>query len=192
MILCMPGRICYNKLMEPKQFWETYMHGIRPADFMSAFDVNDPVLCVSEYVRQRPSFYGIVRRRTWTETFVPGEPQFSRESVRSALITYLEETRSDWEIVAEEARKIRIEDQRRRIEEAARAREAAARRQAEAAAIAQAMAELHAAESATQETAVEDAPVVETEQTSESDVAPMDPDELPPVSPLEPTSETTG
>ena len=112
--------------MEPQEFWNTYMQGMRPADFMSAFDEADPALCVTEYVRQRPSFYGIVRRRNWQETFVPGEPQFTRESVRAALITHLEETRPEWESVSAEIRYRRQEDRRRRIEEATRAREAAA------------------------------------------------------------------
>jgi len=112
--------------MEPNEFWNTYMQGIRPADFMSAFDEADPAMCVTEYVRQRPSFYGIVRRRNWRETFVPGEPQFTRESVRAGLINYLEETRTEWESVSAEIRHRRQEERKRRIEEATRAREAAA------------------------------------------------------------------
>ena len=112
--------------MEPQEFWNTYMQGMRPADFMSAFDEADPAVCVTEYVRQRPAFYGIVRRRNWQETFIPGEPQFTRESVRAALITHLEETRPEWENVSEEVRTRRQEERRRRMEEATRAREAAA------------------------------------------------------------------
>jgi hypothetical protein len=112
--------------MEPKDFWNIYMQGMRPADFMSAFDEADPAMCVTEYVRQRPSFHGIVRRRNWRETFVPGEPQFTRESVRAGLITHLEETRPEWEAVSAEVRQRRQEDRRRRVEEATRAREAAA------------------------------------------------------------------
>ena len=102
------------------------MQGMLPADFMSAFDEADPAVCVTEYVRQRPAFYGIVRRRNWQETFVPGEPQHTRESVRAALITHLEETRPEWESVSAEIRTRRQEERRRRIEEATRAREAAA------------------------------------------------------------------
>ena len=112
--------------MEPKDFWNTYMQGMRPADFMSAFDEADPVMCVTEYVRQRPAFYGIVRQRNWRETFAADEPQFTRESVRAALITHLEETRPEWEAVSAEIRQRRQEERRRRMEEAARAREAAA------------------------------------------------------------------
>ncbi len=112
--------------MEPKDFWNTYMQGIRPADFMSAFDEADPAMCVTEYVRQRPALYGIVRRRNWRETFVSGEPQFTRESVRAGLITHLEETRPEWESVSADIRQRRQEERRRRIEEATRAREAAA------------------------------------------------------------------
>ncbi len=112
--------------MEPIDFWNTYMQGIRPAEFMSAFDEADPTMCVTEYVRQRPSFYGIVRRWNWRETFVAGEPQFTRESVRAGLITHLEETRPEWESVSAEIRQRRQEERRRRIEEATRAREAVA------------------------------------------------------------------
>lgn len=114
------------RLMEPKDFWNTYMQGMRPADFMSAFDEADPAMCVTEYVRQRPAFHGIVRRRNWRETFVAGEPQFTRESVRAGLITHLEETRPEWEAVSADVRQRRQEERRRRIEEATRAREAAA------------------------------------------------------------------
>jgi hypothetical protein len=93
---------------------------------MSAFDEADPIMCVTEYVRQRPAFYGIVRQRNWRETFAPGEPQFTRESVRAGLITHLEETRPEWEAVSAEIRQQRQEERRRRIEEATRARESAA------------------------------------------------------------------
>ena len=113
------------RFMEPQDFWNTYMQGIRPADFMSAFDEADPTMCVTEYVRQRPALYGIVRRRNWRETFVAGEPQYTRESVRAALITHLEETRPEWESVSAEIRHRRQEERRRRIEEATR-REAVA------------------------------------------------------------------
>ena len=112
--------------MEPKDFWNIYMQGIRPADFMSAFDEADPTMCITEYVRQRPALYGIVRRRNWRETFVAGEPQFTRESVRAGLITHLEETRPEWESVSAEIRQRRQEERRRRVEEATRAREAVA------------------------------------------------------------------
>ena len=111
--------------MEPKELWNIYMHGMPPADFMSAFDEADPAMCVTEYVRQRPAFYGIVRRRNWSETFAPGEAQYTRESVRAALITHLEETRPEWEPVSAEIRQRRQEERRRRIEEAARVRESA-------------------------------------------------------------------
>jgi hypothetical protein len=112
--------------MEPIDFWNIYMQGMRPADFMSAFDETDPVVCVTEYVRQRPAFYGIVRQRNWRETFAAGEPQFTRESVRAALITHLEETRPEWETVSAEIRQQRQEERRRRIEDATRLREAVA------------------------------------------------------------------
>ncbi len=112
--------------MEPKDFWNTYMQGMRPADFMSAFDEADPAMCVTEFVRQRPAFYGIVRRRNWRETFVAGQPQFTRESVCAALITHLEETRPEWEAVSAETRQRRQEDRRRRIEEATRRQAVAA------------------------------------------------------------------
>ena len=112
--------------MEPKDFWNIYMQGMRPADFMSAFDEADPAMCVTEYVRQRPAFFGIVRRRNWRETFVPGEPQFTRDSVRAGLITHLEETRPEWEVVSAEIRQRRQEERRHRIEDATRVREAVA------------------------------------------------------------------
>ena len=110
--------------MEPKEFWDTYAQGMSPADFMSAFDEPDPGRCVNVFVRQRPAFYGIVRSRTWKDTFAPGAPQLNRERVIAAMTTHLEETRDDWEAAAAMARQEREEWRVRRAEQAA-ARKAA-------------------------------------------------------------------
>ncbi len=160
-----PPGFCYNGGMEPKDFWNTYMPGMGPADFMAAFDVPDPGQCVSEYVRQRPSFYGIVRQRTWKDTFAAGGVQHTREVVRGALASYLEETREEWEPVANEARARRIEERRRRAEEAARARDEAAARAAAAKAAEEAAAAARAAEETAEPPAQEDAAGIDTAGT---------------------------
>jgi len=62
---------------------------------MLAFRSHDTAGCVAAYVAERPSFFGIVRRLTWRETFT-ADVQHTREIVEGSLATYLEETRDTW------------------------------------------------------------------------------------------------
>ncbi len=63
---------------------------------MLAFRSHDAEGCVTAYLAERPSFFGIVRRISWRETFA-AEVQHTREVVAAGLISHLEETREDWE-----------------------------------------------------------------------------------------------
>lgn len=86
--------------MTTKEFWQEYVGEQSPEDFMLAFRSHDTRGCVAAYLAERPHFFGIVRRLTWRETF-SAEVQHTREMVSGSLVTYLEETRSDWESAVE-------------------------------------------------------------------------------------------
>ena len=109
--------------MNAQEFWNTYLGAMTPADFMSAFDDPEPEHCVTVYVRQRPAFFGIVRRTSWRETF-RAERQYNRAEVAAGLTAWLEETRGEWEEAAAAAREERAA--RRAAQEARMAAEAAA------------------------------------------------------------------
>lgn len=109
--------------MNAQEFWNTYLGAMTPAEFMSAFDDPEPEHCVAVYVRQRPAFFGIVRRTSWRETF-RAEHQYNRAEVAAGLTAWLEETRTEWEEAAAAAREERAA--RRAAQEARMAAEAAA------------------------------------------------------------------
>ncbi len=109
--------------MNAQEFWNTYLGAMTPAEFMSAFDDPEPEHCVAVYVRQRPAFFGIVRRKSWRETF-RAERQYNRAEVAAGLTVWLEETRGEWEEAAAAARGERAA--RRAALEARMAAEAAA------------------------------------------------------------------
>lgn len=109
--------------MNAQEFWNTYLGAMTPADFMCAFDDPEPEHCVTVYVRQRPAFFGIVRRTSWRETF-RAERQYNRAEVAAGLTAWLEETRGEWEEAAAAAREERAA--RRAAQEARMAAEAAA------------------------------------------------------------------
>lgn len=103
--------------MEPQEFWNTYVQKIQPADFVWRYGKGDIQAAVEEYLRQRPSLFGIVRRGTWRETFRAAE-QFSRQFVYTGLRAFLEETEDDWRPMVDVARQ---EESRLRAEAKARA-----------------------------------------------------------------------
>ncbi|NLV40975.1 MAG: hypothetical protein GXY15_07080 [Candidatus Hydrogenedentes bacterium] len=109
--------------MKAQEFWDIYLGAMTPAEFMAAFDDPEPEHCVAVYVRQRPAFFGIVRRTSWRETF-RAERQFNRAEVAAGLTAWLEETREQWEEPAAAARTERAA--RRAALEARMAAEAAA------------------------------------------------------------------
>lgn len=109
--------------MNAQEYWDTYLGAMTPAEFMSAFDDPEPEHCVKVYVRQRPAFFGIVRRGSWRETF-RAERQHNRAEVAAGLAAWLEETRGEWEEAAAAAREERAA--RRAAQEARMAAEAAA------------------------------------------------------------------
>ena len=102
--------------MKAQEFWDIYLGAMTPAEFMAAFDDPEPEHCVAVYVRQRPAFFGIVRRGSWRETF-RAERQFNRTEVAAGLTAWLEETREQWE---EPAAAARAERAARRAEQEAR------------------------------------------------------------------------
>lgn len=119
--------------MEPQEFWNTYVQDIQPADFVWRYGRGKVEAAVDEYLRQRPSLFGIVRRATWRETFRSPQ-QLNREFVHTGLQSYLEETEEEWRPKVEAARQ----------EEARVRAEAKARAEAEALALAVARVEAEA------------------------------------------------
>lgn len=119
--------------MEPLEFWNTYVDDTTPADFVWHYGKGNLHTAVGEYLRERPSLFGIIRRGAWRETF-RARNQFNREYVASGLTAYLEESEKTWRPLVEEAR-----------QKEARARaEAKARAEAEALALAVARVEAEA------------------------------------------------
>lgn len=119
--------------MEPTAFWEIYVQNDAPADFVWNYGKGNLQEAVEEYLRQRPALFGIVRRKSWRETFMARE-QYSRQYVRTGLIAYLEDTEEIWRPRVEEARQA----------EARARQEAKARQEAEALALAVARVEAEA------------------------------------------------
>lgn len=119
--------------MEPQEFWNTYTQDIQPADFVWRYGRGEVTAAVEEYLRQRPSLFGIVRRATWRETFRAAQ-QFNREFVYTGIREYLESTEEEWRPKVEEARE----------QEARMRAEAKARAEAEALALAVARVEAEA------------------------------------------------
>jgi hypothetical protein len=87
--------------MKPQDFWNLFADGLTPAEFVYPMQCTDPEECVGRYFAARPTVYGVVRRKTWRETF-EAERQFTHEVVASGLIAYLEETREEWEPLLEQ------------------------------------------------------------------------------------------
>ncbi len=141
--------------MEPVAFWNTYVEKREPADFVWYYGKGNPQEAVEEYLRQRPTLFGIVRRATWRETFLAKE-QYSHTCVRTGLVAYLEGTESEWRPRVEEARReaIRLRAEAKARAEAEALALAVARVEAEARARAEAE-RLKAAASAPQESAPE-------------------------------------
>lgn len=119
--------------MEPQEFWNTYVQDIQPEDFVWRYGRGKVTAAVDEYLRQRPSLFGIVRRTTWRATF-RADHQFTREFVSTGIREYLESTEEDWRPKVEEARE----------QEARMRAEAKARAEAEALALAVARVEAEA------------------------------------------------
>ena len=119
--------------MEPQEFWNTYVQDIQPEDFVWRYGRGKVTAAVDEYLRQRPSLFGIVRRATWRATFRANH-QFTLEFVSTGIREYLESTEEDWRPKVEEARE----------QEARLKAEAKARAEAEALALAVARVEAEA------------------------------------------------
>ncbi|MGC8739738.1 MAG: hypothetical protein ACP5UA_13995 [Candidatus Hydrogenedens sp.] len=80
---------------EPKDFWLQYIGSMTPSAFLKISGVYSPYRAVEKHLQKLSTFYGIVRRNTWKETF--GEPlQFSYEEVYWGIIAYLKETENEW------------------------------------------------------------------------------------------------
>ena len=103
--------------MEPQEFWNTYTQDIQPADFVWRYGRGKVTVAVEEYLRQRPSLFGIVRRATWRETFRAPQ-QINREFVYTGIREYLESTEEEWRPKVEEARE---QEMRMRADAKARA-----------------------------------------------------------------------
>ncbi len=82
--------------MEIQAFWNTYAGGMSPAELVWQFGRGDMEAGVRAYITKYPSFYGIMRRGSWRETFAD-TTQYTRQDVFSALTTYLELHRDEWE-----------------------------------------------------------------------------------------------
>jgi hypothetical protein len=87
--------------MKPKEFWMEYMGDQTPVEFMARFQSHNTVRVVERHVRRMPSLYGIVRRKTWHDTFLARE-QLTRARVAVGLAAYLEEMRPEWEPVVKD------------------------------------------------------------------------------------------
>ena len=72
-----------------------------PLEFMARFQSHNTVRVVERHVRRMPSLYGIVRRKTWHDTFLARE-QLTRARVAVGLAAYLEEMRPEWEAVVKD------------------------------------------------------------------------------------------
>ncbi len=80
---------------EPKDFWQQYVGSMTPSAFLKISGVYSPYRAVEKHLRKLSTFYGIVRRNTWKETF--NEPlQFTFEEVYWEIIAYLKETENEW------------------------------------------------------------------------------------------------
>jgi len=82
--------------MEIQDFWNTYTDNLTPAELVWQFGKGDPAAGVRAFMEHCPGMYGILCRHTWRETFASKE-QYNRERIGSALITYLEMNRDEWE-----------------------------------------------------------------------------------------------
>lgn len=80
---------------EPKDFWEQYIGSLTPSAFLKISGVYSPYRAVEKHLRKLSTFYGIVRRNTWKETF-SSFLQFNYEEVYWGIIAYLKETESEW------------------------------------------------------------------------------------------------
>ncbi len=82
--------------MDPETFWKQYVGDASPGEFMTRFRSRNPARCVQRYIDDVGTVYGVVRLRSWRETFAQ-ETQHTRDAVATALLTHLEETRDEWE-----------------------------------------------------------------------------------------------
>ncbi len=139
--------------MTVTDYWNIYVGSMTAAEFVWRYGKGDMEESVREYLRQRPAFFGIVRRDSWRDTFLAVD-QHNQEVVASALMVVLDESRDVWTPEVEDWRKAearsRAEARARaeadalaaavaRVEAEARARAEAMRASAEAAAAPQAL-----------------------------------------------------
>ena len=82
--------------MESHEIWMRFAAGQTPAEFMCQYQSRNPRRCAERYVSRLPGFYGLLRQRTWRDTFSQAAPP-TREQVIGGLTAYLEETRAEWE-----------------------------------------------------------------------------------------------
>ncbi len=80
---------------EPKDFWAQYIGAMTPSAFLKISGVYSPYRAVEKHLRKLSTFYGIVRRNTWKDTF-SGPLQFNYEEVYWGVIAYLKETENEW------------------------------------------------------------------------------------------------
>jgi len=106
--------------MDTKEIWACYVPDATPGELMCRFELRNSARCVDRYLEQLGSFYGVVRRGSWRDTFAAAR-QLTRETVRTALVAHLEETRPEWDAALD--RYLREQETARRKE--AEAREAA-------------------------------------------------------------------
>ena len=76
--------------------WQQFVGEDSPEDFMRTFGSMDPELCVSRFLEDRGHLYGVVNQGSWQDTF-QAEAQHHRYTVRLYLLSYLDETREEWE-----------------------------------------------------------------------------------------------
>lgn len=76
--------------------WQAYLGNTNPVSLFNRFRTKDAWECARRAAEELPSLYGILRRRSWKDSFQPG-PQYTREMVCVGLFQHLEDTREDWE-----------------------------------------------------------------------------------------------
>lgn len=91
-----PLRCATISPMTNLDYWTTFVGEESPESFLRRYGTTDPVLGVSRFLEDRGQLYGVVNQGTWVTTFNSPE-QFHRMSVEVYLLSYLEETREDWQ-----------------------------------------------------------------------------------------------
>ncbi|HOV33525.1 MAG TPA: hypothetical protein PLX23_09205 [Candidatus Hydrogenedens sp.] len=82
-------------LWQPNDFWLNYVGNMNPSAFLKISGVYSPFRAVEKHLKKLSTFYGIVRRNTWKETFSQSL-QFTFEEVYYGIIAYLTETEDEW------------------------------------------------------------------------------------------------